>query len=141
MHKALHRKETIASTLSDGAPCGATDCVGVCEWQTRKGFLGKCPFHLANWVKCTTMLLLLKTHWCHLLMWQQKAAQGNAIHIGQMKRSKQFHLTLVWIITVRFLGKKRHFDSISVSLIVLSLVSCWALLCKKLQKFENWSLP
>lgn len=25
------QKRTIAATLSDGAQCGATDCVGVCE--------------------------------------------------------------------------------------------------------------
>lgn len=133
-HKALHRKGTIAATLSDGAQCGATDCVGVCEWQTRKGFLGKCPFHLANWVKCTSMQLLLKTHWCHILMWQQRAAQGNVIHIGQMKMSKLFRLTLFWLIRVSFLKKRKHFDNVlCLHFLWFPVELCYVRNCKSLK--------
>lgn len=132
LQKAQHRKRTIVAALSDGAQCGATDCVGVCEWQNRKGLFWKCPFHLTNWVKCTAVLLLLKTHWCHILMWQQRAAQGNVTHIALMKRPKQFHLTFFWII--RFL-KKGPIGQHQFQLVFI-LLSCWSL-PYSMQKFKT----
>lgn len=38
MHRgfSLFRQRTADVTLSDGVETGATECVGVCEWQTRK---------------------------------------------------------------------------------------------------------
>lgn len=96
---------------------GPVWCSGLCGcvWMTnQKGLFEKMPFPSHKLSKIYQMPLLLKTHWCHIFMWQQRAAEGNVIHIGQMKKGQSCFNSLYFESWVRFL-KKRYFENVSRS--------------------------
>lgn len=119
----LFRRWTIAATLSDGAQRAATECVGVCEWQTRKCLFLKWPFHLTNWVKYSAMRILLKTYGHRILMRIQRAAERNVMHIAQLKRPTLFQRTFLQIIKGPLFQQCWQFDNIKVFLLNLAFTA------------------